>query len=205
MKERDKKCRMIQCKISSECYARIEKLVELGRFASLYEWMQYVISVVLRVLDPMSEGVDEYSNELLTFAKAFEGWENEKRRIITTRPSGNKNLKLTDSINVYSEVGRMGYTVRALQLRGEEMKVTSNTYKAVDILIKKLLPKNAEALSEIGKTIGEDSLMRVVEYLATETERKGVESKGNALCVEIAANEYGNVPKKKRSKSLYDE
>lgn len=196
---------MIQCKISSECYARIEKLVELGRFASLYEWMQYVISVVLRVLDPMSEGVDEYSNELLTFAKAFEGWENEKRRIITTRPSGNKNLKLTDSINVYSEVGRMGYTVRALQLRGEEMKVTSNTYKAVDILIKKLLPKNAEALSEIGKTIGEDSLMRVVEYLATETERKGVESKENALCVEIAANEYGNVPKKKRSKSLYDE
>lgn len=205
MKNKDKKCRMIQCKISAETAERIEKVVKNGGFSSQYEFLQYLLSAFLRFADPEQEGMDELSEELLAFAKIYEGWENKKNRVITTKPSGNKTLKLVDSINIYSELGRHGYVCKVLSLRGDDVRTSGNIVKSLDILMKKLFPALAARMANIGRNIGEETSLKVVEYMTEEAERKGLAEGEKAMSASPTSNEYGNVPKKKKSKSLNDE
>lgn len=205
MKNRDRKCCMIQCKISAETAERIERIVKEGGFASPYEFLQYLLSAFLRFADPEKEGIDEMSEELLAFAKIYEGWENKKNRVITTRPSGNKALKLVDSINIYSEIGRRGYVCKMLSLRGEDVRTSGSIVKALDVLIKKLFPSIAVHLANIGRNIGEETSFKAIEYMIEDAERKGLTEAEKAMPASPTSNEYGNVPKKKKSKSLNDE
>lgn len=205
MDSKNRKCCMIQCKISAEASERIDEFVKRGEFESKYEFLQYLLSAFMRYADPENEGVDEMTEDLVSFAQIYEGWENKKNRIITTRPSGNRALKMVNSINIYTEIGRKGYVCRMITFAGDGMKTTSNISLALDVLIKKLHPSIANQLYDIGRNIGEESMLRVIEYLTEEGKRKGLGYKEKAVSDSPTSNEYGIVPKKKRSKSLNDE
>ena len=196
---------MIQCKISAETAERIEEIVKRGGFSSQYEFLQYLLSAFMRYAEPEKEGVDEMSEELLSFAQIFEGWENKKNRIITTKPSGNRALKMTESVNIYSELGRKGYVSKMIKVKGEEISTTSNIALALETIMKRLYPKMYCQILDIGRNIGEESVQRVIEYMIEEARGKGLTAKEKAVSESPVSNEYGNVPKKKRSKSLYDE
>lgn len=205
MSNRDKKCCMIQCKISADTAEKIDGVVERGGFASQYEFLQYLLSAFLRYAEPENNGMDEMSEELLDFARIYEGWENKKNRIITTRPSGNRALKMTESINIYSELGRKGYVCKMIAVKGNDVRTTGSIAQALEVLLRRLYPKLASQMYDIGRNIGEDSILRVIEYMVEEASGKGLMEKEKAVSDSPISNEYGNVPKRKRSKSLNDE
>lgn len=205
MNNRDKKSCMIQCKISAEAAKKIEEVVKRGGFASPYEFLQYLLSAFLRYADPENGNMDDMAEELLDFAKIYEGWENKKNRIITTRPLGNRALKMTESISIFSELGRKGYVCKMISVKGNDIRTTGSIAQALEVLLKKLHPKLAYQMVDIGRNIGEDSLLRVIEYMVEEATGKGLTAKEKAMSDAPTTNEYGNVPKKKRSKSLNDE
>lgn len=205
MNNRDKKSCMIQCKISAEAAEKIEEVVKRGGFASPYEFLQYLLSAFLRYADPENGNMDDMAEELLDFAKIYEGWENKKNRIITTRPSGNRALKMTESISIFSELGRKGYVCKMISVKGNDIRTTGSIAQALEVLLKKLHPKLAYQMADIGRNIGEDSLLRVIEYMVEEATGKGLTAKEKAMSDAPTTNEYGIVPKKKRSKSLNDE
>lgn len=205
MNNRDRKCCMIQCKVSAEAAERIERVVERGGFSSHYEFLQYLLSAFLKFADPEQDGTDEMSDELLSFAQIYEGWENEKNRIITTKPSGNRALKMTEAINIFSELGKNGYVCKMIKVSGNDIRTTGSISQALETLTKRLYPRMYNQLMEIGRSIDENNIQRVIEYMIEDMERKGLKTKENTVSESPMINEYGNVPKKKRSKSLYDE
>jgi len=205
MNNRDRKCCMIQCKVSAEAAERIERVVERGGFSSHYEFLQYLLSAFLKFADPEQDGTDEMSDELLSFAQIYEGWENKKNRIITTKPSGNRALKMTEAINIFSELGKNGYVCKMIKVSGNDIRTTGSISQALETLTKRLYPRMYNQLMEIGRSIDENNIQRVIEYMIEDMERKGLKTKENTVSESPMINEYGNVPKKKRSKSLYDE
>lgn len=205
MNNRDRKCCMIQCKVSAEAAERIERVVERGGFSSHYEFLQYLLSAFLRFADQEQDGTDEMSDELLSFAQIYEGWENKKNRIITTKPSGNRALKMTEAINIFSELGKNGYVCKMIKVSGNDISTTGSISQALETLTKRLYPRMYSQLMEIGRSIDENNVQRVVEYMIEDMERKGLKTKEKTVSESPMINEYGNVPKKKRSKSLYDE
>lgn len=205
MNNRDRKCCMIQCKVSAEAAERIERVVERGGFSSHYEFLQYLLSAFLKFADPEQDGTDEMSDELLSFAQIYEGWENKKNRIITTKPSGNRALKMTEAINIFSELGKNGYVCKMIKVSGNDIRTTGSISQALETLTKRLYPRMYNQLMEIGRRIDENNIQRVIEYMIEDMERKGLKTKENTVSESPMINEYGNVPKKKRSKSLYDE
>ena len=202
---KNKKCCMIQCKISADTAERIDEIVKRGGFSSQYEFLQYLLSAFMRYAEPEKEGVDEMSEELLSFAQIFDGWENQQNRIITTKPSGNRALKMTESVNIYSELGRKGYVSKMIKVKGEEISTTSSIVLVLETIMKRLYPKMYCQILDIGRNIGEESVQRVIEYMIEEAAEKGLTAKEKAVSANPTSNEYGNVPKKKRSKSLNDE
>lgn len=205
MNNRDRKCCMIQCKVSAEAAERIERVVERGGFSSHYEFLQYLLSAFLKFADPEQDGTDEMSDELLSFAQIYEGWENKKNRIITTKPSGNRALKMTEAINIFSELGKNGYVCKMIKVSGNDIRTTGSISQALETLTKRLYPRMYNQLMEIGRIIDENNIQRVIEYMIEDMERKGLKTKEKTVSESPMINEYGNVPKKKRSKSLYDE
>lgn len=151
----------IQSKVSPETAERIDKIVNEYGFGSRYELMQYLLSAFLKYADKEMEE----SDRLNEFAKIFEGYQNKKNRIITTRPGGNRNLKLTESINIFSEVGRKGYVCKRIVIAGEKESVTSNSENAVRSIMRKLFPQMAGCIESIGNEIGECNYIKILEYV----------------------------------------
>lgn len=200
----DKKEYMIQCKVSREVYERLQKKVEEGRMKSIYELLQYLVSSFLKIADTDVE-LDEVSEDLYVFAIMFEGWMNEKNRVVTAKPSGNKELKMTDSINIFSEKGKKGHVCKIIKVNGSEIKTNGSIIAALDILLKKLFPSTYCKMIDIGNNIGEDSVLNVIEYMIEEAAKKGLTEKVNPFSPVYNSNEYENVPKRKRKKSINDE
>ena len=151
----------IQSKVSPETAERIDKIVNEYGFGSRYELMQYLLSAFLKYADKEMEE----SDQLNEFAKIFEGYQNKKNRIITTRPGGNRNLKLTERINIFSEVGRKGYVCKRIVIAGEKESVTSNSENAVRSIMRKLFPQIAGYIESIGNEIGECNYIKILEYV----------------------------------------
>ena len=188
----------IQSKVSPQTADRIDRIVKRGKFGSRYELIQYVLSAFLKVADKEGDS-DELSEELREFMKMFEGWENKKSRIITTKPGGNRELRLTDSINIFSEVGKKGYVCKRVRISGDETRVSVSNEGAIEEIIKKLFPEMRDRFERIGRNIGEESMVRIIdELLDLGEERFCPEDK----TVEYTGIEYGNVPKKKKKNSI---
>ena len=205
MKQEDRKFISIQSKVSAATAEKIDRIVEKGGFESRYEFMQYLLSSFLRYADIDAENKDELSEELKEFAKMFEGWENQKNRVITTKPSGNRALKLTDSINIYSEIGRKGYVCKNISVVGENIRTSSNIATSLEVVLKKLHPRIANQIQVIGGSIGEQSFLKVIEYMIESIDVDKVNEVKESFKANDGSINYGVVPKKKRSKSLNDE
>lgn len=205
MKDRNQlKFVSIQSKVSPQTAARIDRIVKRCGFESRYELMQYLLSAFLKYADKEGE-VEDVGSELYEFAKIFEGFENKKNRIITTKPGGNRALRMTDSINIFSEIGRKGYVCKKISVDGEDMHVTTNNERVLVTIMKKLFPQLAAEIDNIGSNIGENSFVKVIEELI-EQSKTSCDSVEDEITVEFEEakqkTEYGNVPRRSRKQTV---
>ena len=184
---------------------RLDAVVERGKFESKYELLQYLISVFLKFADPENEDEDTTAQELVEFARLFEGWDDYKQRIITTKPQGNKHLNLTDIVCIYSEVGKKGYVGKKISLNASETKITDNVGNVLDVVLKKLYPAIYENLCTLTEQVEERSISKALEKLLAEV-LKDVDSETlTKMFVDAKCEiEYGNKPMRKRHKGIDD-
>ena len=180
-------------------------MVERGKFESKYELLQYLISVFLKFADPDNEDEDTEAKELEEFAKLFDGWDDYRNRIITTKPQGNRHLQLVDMVCIYSEVGKKGYVGKKLSFKATETKVTDNVGNVLEVVLKKLYPGIYEKLYNMTEQVEERSISKTLEKLLDEL-LKDVDSETLARIFAEAKSEieYGITPKRKRYKSIND-
>ena len=204
-KDELKKCVSIQSKVSPTTAKRLDAVVERGKFESKYELLQYLISVFLKFADPDNEDEDTEAKELEEFAKLFDGWDDYRNRIITTKPQGNRHLQLVDMVCIYSEVGKKGYVGKKISFKATETKVTDNVGNVLDVVLKKLYPSIYERLYELTEQVEERSISKTLDKLLNEL-LKDVDSETLARIFVDAKGEieYGNVPKRKRYKGIED-
>ena len=204
-KDELKKCVSIQSKVSPTTAKRLDAVVERGKFESKYELLQYLISVFLKFADPDNEDEDTEAKELEEFAKLFDGWDDYRNRIITTKPQGNKHLRLTEMICIYSEVGKKGYVGKKISFNATETKVTDNVGNVLEVVLKKLYPGIYEKLYNMTEQVEERSISKTLEKLLDEL-LKDVDSETLARIFAEAKSEieYSITPKRKRHKSIND-
>ncbi len=180
-------------------------MVERGKFESKYELLQYLISVFLKFADPDNEDEDTEAKELEEFAKMFDGWDDYRNRIITTKPQGNRHLQLTDMVCIYSEIGKKGYVGKKISFKATETKVTDNVGNVLEVVLKKLYPSIYEKIYNMAEQVEERSISKTLEKILDEV-LKDVDSETLARIFVDAKNEieYGNVPKRKRYKGIED-
>lgn len=161
--------------------------------------MQYLLSAFLKYADKEMEESDEINE----FAKMFEGYQNKKNRIITTKPGGNRSLKLSESINIFSEVGRRGYVCRRIVINGEKESVTSNSENALRSILRKLFPEMARYIEAVGNDIGECNYIRILEFLIDKSVdddiKRIVEKDFESLKQET---KYGRVPVRAKRETI---
>ena len=204
-KDELKKCVSIQSKVSPTTAKRLDAVVERGKFESKYELLQYLITVFLKFADPENEDEDTEVKELEEFAKLFDGWDDYRNRIITTKPQGNRHLQLVDMVCIYSEVGKKGYVGKKISFKATETKVTDNVGNVLEVILKKLYPGLYEKLYNMTEQVEERSVSKTLEKLLDEV-LKDVDSETLARIFVDAKSEieYGNVPKRKRHKGIDD-
>ena len=204
-KDELKKCVSVQCKVSPTTAKRLDAVVERGKFESKYELLQYLISVFLKFADPDNEDEDTEAKELEEFAKLFDGWDDYRNRIITTKPQGNRHLQLVDMVCIYSEVGKKGYVGKKISFKATETKVTDNVGNVLEVVLKKLYPGIYEKLYNMTEQVEERSISKTLEKLLDEL-LKDVDSETLAriFAEEKSEIEYGITPKRKRHKSIND-
>ena len=204
-KDELKKCVSIQSKVSPTTAKRLDAVVERGKFGSKYELLQYLISVFLKFADPDNEDEDTDAKEMGEFAKLFDGWDDYRNRIITTKPQGNRHLQLVDMICIYSEIGKKGYVGKKISFKATETKVTDNVGNVLEVVLKKLYPGLYEKLYNMTEQVEERSISKTLEKLLDEL-LKDVDSETLARIFTEAKSEieYGITPKRKRHKSIND-
>ncbi len=204
-KYEDRKFVSIQSKVSPSTVKRLDSVVERGKFESKYELLQYLISVFLKFADPENEDEDADAQELVEFARLFDGWDDYRQRIITTKPQGNRNLRLTDLVCVYSEVGKKGYVGKKISLNAAETKITTNVGNVLDVVLKKLYPTIYGKLYTLTEQVNERSISKTLEKVLDEL-LKDVDEQTLERMFDEAKNEieYGDVPMKKRRRTIAD-
>ena len=204
-KDELKKCVSIQSKVSPTTAKRLDAVVERGKFESKYELLQYLISVFLKFADPDNEDEDTEAKELEEFVKLFDGWDDYRNRIITTKPQGNRHLQLVDMVCIYSEVGKKGYVGKKISFKATETKVTDNVGNVLEVVLKKLYPGIYEKLYNMTEQVEERSISKTLEKLLDEL-LKDVDCETLARIFAEAKSEieYGITPKRKRHKSIND-
>jgi hypothetical protein len=181
----------------------LDAVVERGKFESKYELLQYLISVFLKFADPENENEDEEAQEVVEFARLFEGWDDYRQRIITTKPQGNRHLNLTDIVCIYSEVGKKGYVGKKISLNASETKITDNVGNVLDVVLKKLYPMIYEKLNALCEQVDERSISKALEKLLVDLLNDvDSETLARIFADEKGEIEYGNVPKRKRHMSI---
>lgn len=185
---------IIQTKINAESAARFDRIAREYGFKSRYELIQVILSTFIQKVDREVEGENEESMLLAEFGKIFENFENAKKSVISTRPGRVRELRLTDSINIYTEVGTKGYVCRNISYRANQVHSEGTIEHAIDVVLKKLLPVVHTQLREIMTEIDEDSIIKMIEDVVSNYKRgKGVSS-----------TEYGVAPQRRWNRSVYD-
>ena len=201
---------MIQAKVSYDTAERIDNIVKKYGFSSRYEVMQYVLSAFLSKADPGYSNEEEQSRDTINeFGKLFEGFENKRNRIITTKPRGIQTLKLVNSIYIFSEVGKKGYVSRNMKVDAEGVKISNRSETSISSVIRYLYPKMAEKLDSVGKGIGSNRYEEIIEYMLEGMEVRGADEVGEEVMDEMneisGVTRYGNVPVKARTRVVNDE
>ena len=196
----------IQSKVSPLTVKRLDAIVERGKFESKYELLQYLISVFLKFADPENEDEDTDAKELEEFARLFDGWDDYRQRIITTKPQGNKHMRLVEMICIYSEVGKKGYVGKKISFNAAETKVTDNVGNVLEVVLRKLYPSIYERLNALTEQVSERSISKTLEKLLEDVLKDADSATLDRIFLEAKSEvEYGDVPVKKRSRRLTDE
>lgn len=200
----------IQAKVSPEAAACLDRIVKEYKFSSRYEIMQYLLSVFLSFADPNHKETEDIDVAAITdMARVFEGFENSKERVITTKPRGGKTLRLKGAVYVFSEVGKRGYVVRNMETEGESMRVNGRTDAALLFIIKHLYPKLARRLEDIGRSLGisrlEDIINEIIDSREMTEEDRISDEIRRDMEAEQSSIRYGIVPKRARRRSAKDE
>ena len=201
---------MVQAKVSCDTAERLDNIVKKYGFASRYEVMQYILSAFLAKADPGYLNEEEKNRDVIAeFAKLFEGFENKRNRIITTKPKGVKSLKLVNSIYIFSEVGKKGYVARNMKVDAEGVKISNRSNTSISNVIKYLYPKLAEKLNSIGRKIDSNRYEEIIDYILEEMNVKLMDGIGEEVRSEMdmvaGVTRYGNVPVKARKREVNDE
>lgn len=201
---------MVQAKVSCDTAERLDNIVKKYGFASRYEVMQYILSAFLAKADPGYLNEEEKNRDVIAeFAKLFEGFENKRNRIITTKPKGVKSLKLVNSIYIFSEVGKKGYVARNMKVDAEGVKISNRSNTSISNVIKYLYPKLAEKLDSIGRKIDSNRYEEIIDYILEEMNVKLMDGIGEEVRSEMdmvaGVTRYGNVPVKARKREVNDE
>lgn len=201
---------MIQAKVSYDTAERIDNIVKKYGFSSRYEVMQYVLSAFLSKADPGYSNEEEQSRDTINeFGKLFEGFENKRNRIITTKPRGIQTLKLVNSIYIFSEVGKKGYVSRNMKVDAEGVRISNRSETSISSVIRYLYPKMAEKLDSVGKGIGSNRYEEIIEYMLEGMEVRGADEVGEEVMDEMneisGVTRYGNVPVKAIKRVVNDE
>ena len=195
----------IQSKVSPSTVKRLDAVVERGKFESKYELLQYLISVFLKFADPENEDEDTEGQEMVEFARLFDGWDDYRQRIITTKPQGNRNLQLTDMVCIYSEVGKKGYVGKKISFKATETKVTDNVGNVLEVILKKLYPGIYEKMCNMTEQVEGRNVSKTLEKLVNEVLKDADSETLSQMFVDAKSEiEYGNVPKRKRHKGIED-
>lgn len=195
----------IQSKVSPSTVKRLDAVVERGKFESKYELLQYLISVFLKFADPENEDEDTDAKELEEFARLFDGWDDYRQRIITTKPQGNKHMRLIEMICIYSEVGKKGYVGKKISFNATETKVTDNVCNVLEVVLKKLYPSIYERLNALTEQVSERSISKTLEKLLEEVLKDADSETLDRIFSDAKSEvEYGNVPMKKRRTCIND-
>ena len=174
------------------------------------------VMVQAKVSCDTAERLDNIVNEeeknrdvIAEFAKLFEGFENKRNRIITTKPKGVKSLKLVNSIYIFSEVGKKGYVARNMKVDAEGVKISNRSNTSISNVIKYLYPKLAEKLDSIGRKIDSNRYEEIIDYILEEMNVKLMDGIGEEVRSEMdmvaGVTRYGNVPVKARKREVNDE
>ena len=201
---------MIQAKVSYDTAERIDNIVKKYGFSSRYEVMQYVLSAFLSKADLGYSNEEEQSRDTINeFGKLFEGFENKRNRIITTKPRSIQTLKLVNSIYIFSEVGKKGYVSRNMKVDAEGVRISNRSETSISSVIRYLYPKMAEKLDSVGKGIGSNRYEEIIEYMLEGMEVRGADEVGEEVMDEMneisRVTRYGNVPVKARKRVVNDE
>lgn len=193
----------VQAKISPISHAKLEEIaIEYG-FKSVYEIVQWLISAFLSYVGGESQIESKADENMKEYAKIFEGYQNNKNRIITTKPGGNRQLKLVETIFVFSEVGKRGYVCKRISINGDKETITDNPANAIRSFIRKLFPKISGYIESVGNEIGETNYMRILEYILSEETNDDIHK---TVSVDFEAlkqkTEYGRVPVRARNKTI---
>lgn len=190
------KIKRMEWKVDAATYARLEKIVAKAGFASVYELSQYVMSCFLRVADPIS-GVDDQSTALQELKDIWYNWQKPTARFTSTLPTRRAKMKMNTAIYLYTNENKETYIAEMITDTNGTHQVTQSVSKILDVVIGKLFPADAKKLNKIGREIDESSMIRILQYLMSES--LPIESGA------YAANEYGTVPCRSMSLKKVDD
>lgn len=191
---------LVQAKISEEAAERLDKIVREYGFGSRYEVMQYLLSAFLRFVDVSSGDKSEMDEAMIEIGKIFEGWENSAMRQITVSTSKPKRYKLTDALNIFREGDKKIYTCTVISIKEDKTTIKRDVESALRLVLMSLYPALYAKLEAMREEIGGCSLSGLIEQLTEQRANEIKDEVQKEMDLFGGSIEYGNVPKKSRSK-----
>lgn len=182
---------VIQSKVSPAVAKRLDVIAKKYDFQSRYEILQYLISAFLHYADPKGETVS-HSDESSAIGAIFRGFDRRSSRVnnLRDRESG---VEVTDTIELLQDKGSDIHSCKWVHHDAAGDAETSSVSAVFQLIMQRLLPDRYEYLMSIAADLDSVSVLRALDYLIEADKRCGVPSSA-----EIASNEYGNTPVRKK-------
>lgn len=185
----------IHSKVSPATCKRLEVIAKKYGFQSKYEIFQYLISAFLAYADPKGEKVS-HSDELETVGNIFRGFDKRSTRANSLRER-EEDMVVTDTITLLHERGCDRYSCRWTHHDAQGDTETASVSAVFQLIMSRLLPDRFDYLMSIASDLDSVSALRALDYLIEADKRCGVPS-----TAEMAANEYGNIPVRKKHQTM---
>ena len=186
---------VIQSKVSPATAKRLDVIAKKYNFQSRYEILQYLISAFLHYADPSGERVS-HSDESSVIGNIFRGFEKRTTRVNSQREKEGE-VEVSDTIEIVHEKGCDVCSCKWTHNGADGAVESSSVSAAFQVLMSRLLPDRHEYLMGVAADLDSVSALRALDYLIEADKRCGVPSTD-----EMAFNEYGNTPVRKKQKTM---
>lgn len=190
--------RIISTKVSQSKYELLDDFCKRRGFDTLYEFLQFILCVIVKFDDMEHEAIPENEDQINDFLRPFVEVENPFEYIIATRkeegrPKGRYNRK--DAGNIRFIVVRDGDFIATYRKDGEDMKVSYNADEAALAVALAGRPGLKESLRLVMSANKTGSFLECLRILLNDA-MPDVENMLRNNALDYAMNEYGTVPKK---------